>query len=161
MRQEATLIGGVAWRRRKRYHTPGGDAHMSGVGAPAVYPRTSTTCPYPVERARRGLRNCGAPYTPGGDEPQTAPICLGLGPQLCVPETCRAGPYTVARARRGVRNRTAALLPYAWRRRTAPFICLGLGPQLYGPETMRQEATTPLATPICLGLGPQQYGPAL
>eukprot|EP00661_Eupelagonemidae_sp_cell13_P013527 gene13527-biopygen18560 len=74
-----------AWRRRP-HPLP---HHMSGVGAPAVRPRT-------VARARRGLRN-------GKAAPLATLICLGLGPQLLRPRNCKAGlagPLPVARARK-------------------------------------------------------------
>eukprot|EP00661_Eupelagonemidae_sp_cell13_P021762 gene21762-biopygen16201 len=69
-----------AWRRR-----PSNGPHMSGVGAPAIRPRT-------VARARRGVRNRTAALYALRLEATTSPTHMsGVGAPAIRPRTCSAG----------------------------------------------------------------------
>eukprot|EP00661_Eupelagonemidae_sp_cell13_P011012 gene11012-biopygen15377 len=95
---------------------------MSGVGAPAVRPRTCSAGAYTGSGERRAHPHAWR------RRPTNGPICLGLGPQLYVPET-------VERARRGVRNCTAAYThtPGGDEQRPYPYVW-GWGPSSTSPN---------------------------
>eukprot|EP00661_Eupelagonemidae_sp_cell13_P008391 gene8391-biopygen21150 len=119
---------------------------MSGVGAPAVRPRT-----------------CRQEAPP----PVCPCICLGLGPQLCGPAPRREAtcgppgpPYMSGVGAPAIRPRTP--------RREAtlyPPSMYGVGPPSMRPRNRCPRAPRrvirprPSPPPICPGLGPRLYGP--